>query len=85
MPMIGIVTDNKIHKWVMPASTYELSSSPSTRRKSEKVSLRPEFFYFLVLGRAYPIFLKIQIKIKVPLQNFIFIFPSDCIILSKIK
>ena len=45
-------------------------------------TLRPEFFYFLVPWRAYPIFLKIQIKIKVPLQNFIFIFPSDCIISS---
>ena len=38
---------------------------------------RPDLFYFLVLGRAYPIFPKIEIKIKVHAHNFTFTFPSD--------
>ena len=49
------------------------------------VSLGENFFIFWFSGEPTLFFLKIQIKIKFPLQNFIFIFPSYCIILSKIK
>ena len=41
------------------------------------VLIRPDFFYFLVLGSADPIFLKTRIKIKVTLICFIFIFSAD--------
>ena len=37
----------------------------------------PDFFYFLVLGSADPIFLKTRTKIKVTLICFIFIFSAD--------
>ena len=38
--------------------------------------IRPEFFYFLVYGRAYPIFAIFKIKIKVEKANFILFLPS---------
>ena len=41
------------------------------------IYIRPDFFYFLVLGSADPIFLKTRIKIKVTLICFIFIFSAD--------
>ena len=45
--------------------------------KSLFSQVRPDFFYFLVLGSADPIFLKTRIKIKVTLICFIFIFSAD--------
>ena len=40
------------------------------------VAIRPEFCFILVLGSADPIFSKMEIKIKVPLINFIFILSA---------
>ena len=40
-------------------------------------SLRPEFFYFLVLGSADPKFWKSRIKIKLGSKSFIFILSAD--------
>ena len=39
--------------------------------------LRPEFFYFLVLGSADPNFWKSRIKIKLGSKSFIFILSAD--------
>ena len=42
-----------------------------------EIYIRPDFFYFLVLGSADPIFLKTRIKIKVASICVIFIFSTD--------
>ena len=47
------------------------------------LTVRPLFFYFLVLGRADPIFPKIRIKIKVFYFHFIYIFPSSYFLVKK--
>ena len=39
--------------------------------------IRPEFFYFLVLGSADPNFSKSRIKIKLGSKSFIFILSAD--------
>ena len=39
--------------------------------------VRPELFYFLVLGSADPNFWKSRIKIKLGSKSFIFILPAD--------
>ena len=41
------------------------------------IRLRPEFFYFLVLGSADPNFWKSRIKIKLGSKSFIFILSAD--------
>ena len=41
------------------------------------ISIRPEFFYFLVLGSADPNFWKSRIKIKLGSKSFIFILSAD--------
>ena len=40
-------------------------------------AIRPEFFYFLVLGSADPNFWKSRIKIKLGSKSFIFILSAD--------
>ena len=40
-------------------------------------TIRPDFFYFLVLGSADPIFSKTGIKIKLLSLNFIFFIAAD--------
>ena len=42
-----------------------------------RMSFRPEFFYFLVLGSADPNFWKSRIKIKLGSKSFIFILSAD--------
>ena len=45
--------------------------------KSSFRTVRPEFFYFLVLGSADPNFWKSRIKIKLGSKSFIFILSAD--------
>ena len=42
-----------------------------------RCAVRPDFFYFLVLGSADPIFSKTGIKIKLLSLNFIFFIAAD--------
>ena len=44
---------------------------------SRGFTVRPEFFYFLVLGSADPNFWKSRIKIKLGSKSFIFILSAD--------
>ena len=41
------------------------------------ICIRPDFFYFLVLGSADPIFSKTGIKMKLLSLNFIFFIAAD--------
>ena len=52
-----------VSRWLLPNTYISL--------------LRPEFFYFLVLGSADPNFWKSRIKIKLGSKSFIFILSAD--------
>ena len=65
-----------------------LSKSPSHHPEMTEMLLkykhivRPEFFYFLVLGSADPNFWKSRIKIKLGSKSFIFILSADRLVPS---
>ena len=51
--------------------------TPHLNCLAKMVLIRPEFFYFLVLGSADPNFWKSRIKIKLGSTSFIFILSAD--------
>ena len=62
---ISIKYQSNIIKYIYPCTSIT------------ELTVRPDFFYFLVLGSADPIFSKTGIKIKLLSLNFIFFIAAD--------